>query len=514
MDIKDSIHYHECTKHTYESVRDTDFSLDWKIYPLKYKNYNKNLRKISLPKFDLRNSGISTLEAISGLKTLNNNITNLKDLSEFLYFTYGKTGLKRYPNMLFEMRAAPSAGALYPVELYFIARSLKFLEDGVYHFDPGESLLTQLRSGDFSKYIDNESELCFILTTIFWRAAWKYRSRSYRYCYMDSGHVIGNIIPISHTFGKKPKISYYFDDRAINKLIGIDGVKESTAACLIIENSNNALLSKNIISINDNSNMISSIKTPYDPLSNSEIDYPIIQKINEMTFSLGNYPKNIETLIEHRKKKVVKFHDQKNQIVLPKPDSMKSKELFRSIKERRSVREFNQNPISLLDFSNILYYSTSSVNSEFSNADGEKQSFFDFYIIINNVKDIPKGIYKYSHEENSLVVIKLGDFRFDATFISMEQEVVGNSCFAVLLIADFDEIKILGDRAYRIIHIESGIIGQNIYLAATALGHGCTGIGAFYDDKIDEFLELSGTNQKVIYELTVGSAKPDDRLVP
>ena len=228
-EIKNTIDYHEFTKHTYENVRSTDFTLDWTIYPLKYKNYI-DCEKIKLPDVIVKDFGINTLDAISALKSGDFRLDSLEKLSELLFFTYGKTGLKKYPQMLFEMRAAPSAGALYPVEVYFTARSLGFLPDGLYHYNPGEPELSCLRAGDCFGFLEKECfgkigeevSFCFLLTTIFWRTMWKYRNRSYRYCCEDSGHLIGNLLPMSHAFGLDASVSFVFNDAGVNRLLGVD----------------------------------------------------------------------------------------------------------------------------------------------------------------------------------------------------------------------------------------------------------------------------------------------------
>jgi nitroreductase len=76
-----------------------------------------------------------------------------------------------------------------------------------------------------------------------------------------------------------------------------------------------------------------------------------------------------------------------------------------------------------------------------------------------------------------------------AAYLSLEQPLAGNACFAVSMIADLDEVaRVFGNRGYRYVHFEAGAIGQRFYVGAEALGWNATGIGAFYDDDVHRYL--------------------------
>jgi nitroreductase len=76
-----------------------------------------------------------------------------------------------------------------------------------------------------------------------------------------------------------------------------------------------------------------------------------------------------------------------------------------------------------------------------------------------------------------------------AAYLSLEQALAGNACFAVSMVADLAAAaRIFGNRGYRYLHFEAGAIGQRLYLGAEALGWNATGIGAFYDDDVHRYL--------------------------
>ncbi|HEV8041198.1 MAG TPA: nitroreductase family protein, partial [Bryobacteraceae bacterium] len=71
-----------------------------------------------------------------------------------------------------------------------------------------------------------------------------------------------------------------------------------------------------------------------------------------------------------------------------------------------------------------------------------------------------------------------------------------------------------GDRGYRHVHFQAGAIGQRMYLAAEWLGFQSTGIGAFFDDSVNEYLGIAPEpGRQVVYHFACGYSVPDDRIV-
>jgi hypothetical protein len=76
-----------------------------------------------------------------------------------------------------------------------------------------------------------------------------------------------------------------------------------------------------------------------------------------------------------------------------------------------------------------------------------------------------------------------------AAYLSLEQPLAGNACFAMSMVADLARAaRVFGNRGYRYTHYEAGAIGQRLYLGAEALNWNATGIGAFYDDEVHRYL--------------------------
>ena len=200
--------------------------------PPQYKNYPGS-KIIKLPKPAYR--GISLEEAIGKRRSVRNysgKLITLSQLSQLLYSAQGITG-KLYDQPL---RTAPSAGALYPIEVYVIVNSVEGLARGIYHYAVLNHSLELVKSGDFRKEITaagleqemlGDADVTFVLSAIFDRVRHKYGERGFRYAYIEAGHISQNIYLQAVSLGLGSVSIGAFLDEEINKLIGIDGRTEA-----------------------------------------------------------------------------------------------------------------------------------------------------------------------------------------------------------------------------------------------------------------------------------------------
>src|SRR5262245_36398719 len=144
--------YHNATKHSFRSVRDSVHFLDWPNKPLPFKIYT-TLGPIELPR-EVPPLDMPALEAISRqAETAGDAIPDLKDLAQILYYSAGVTKIKQHPGGEIMFRAAACTGALYEIELYLVCGDLPELEAGVYHFSPHDFSLRRLRRGHYRRHV-------------------------------------------------------------------------------------------------------------------------------------------------------------------------------------------------------------------------------------------------------------------------------------------------------------------------------------------------------------------------
>jgi SagB-type dehydrogenase family enzyme len=116
-------------------------------------------------------------------------------------------------------------------------------------------------------------------------------------------------------------------------------------------------------------------------------------------------------------------------------------------------------------------------------------NFVTLYLYLHRVRDCDPGVYRWDKSNRRLEQLHSGNVERVTAYLSLEQPLAGNACFAVSMIADLDEVaRVFGNRGYRYVHFEAGAIGQRLYLGAEALGWNATGIGAFYDDDVHRYL--------------------------
>jgi SagB-type dehydrogenase family enzyme len=140
-------------------------------------------------------------------------------------------------------RAAPSAGALYPMETYAVIHEVVGLEAGLYHYVPARHELERLRSGDLRAAIVvagigqemlAQAQLCIVLSAIFQRTRWRYHERAYRYILLEAGHIAQNIYLSGTALGLGVcAVGAFFDDD-LNRLLRIDGKDEAALYILAV----------------------------------------------------------------------------------------------------------------------------------------------------------------------------------------------------------------------------------------------------------------------------------------
>ncbi|PYT25550.1 MAG: hypothetical protein DMG57_24575 [Acidobacteria bacterium] len=135
------------------------------------------------------------------------------------------------------------------------------------------------------------------------------------------------------------------------------------------------------------------------------------------------------------------------------------------------------------------------------------------YLYVHRVDQLVPGVYRYWADDGSLELVKPGDQRVMAAALSLGQELAGNACVAFSMIADLERAaRVHGNRGYRYAHYEAGAMGQRLYVAAEAMGFQSTGIGAFFDDDVNRYLEIDRSQGQVIYHFACGYAVTDARL--
>jgi nitroreductase len=128
-------------------------------------------------------------------------------------------------------------------------------------------------------------------------------------------------------------------------------------------------------------------------------------------------------------------------------------------------------------------------------------------LIAGRVEGTPPGLYLLDPGKERYGIVRAGDFTSPMARICLDQDWAAGSALQVLFMADLGLLdRTRGARGYRHAMLAAGRLGHRVYLAATALGLGCCGIGAFYDGEARALLDLEG-DVRLLYLLAVGPVR-------
>ena len=420
--------YHEETKHSYLSVRQHPNRLEWEEQPSVFKRYPDHYERYP---FDLDEAE-----------------------DRFLYHIAGINAKKSYPGVEYYLRMNPSAGALYPNELYLQIRGVEGKKNGIYHYDVAASALTLLYAlkGEegiepYLGYREPRQGYLFLVSSLYWRSSWKYKNRAFRYCLLDAGHILGAIEAAALLKPHAAVVRYTMEREALHRIFGFEGREWFTAAVSVA------------VPIRGSSVVPVEFSLPY-------VDATRTFEANE-TIECA-YRQSSEIVGCRRQTKPPRF-------------SYLPDRLEKAIFSRRSQRGFEGEAITKGQFGYLMEVLSQPVMSDCDLP-------VAVYVVVNRVLDMPLGLYKEG------TYLKYGDFQQKAGYLCLEQyTLAAQGALTFFLTAP--------EGNYQALYQKAGIIGHRLYIAAQYLGLGCSGIGAYYDDEVAAFLEA---DTMVLYALAVG----------
>ena len=202
---------------------------------------------------------------------------------------------------------------------------------------------------------------------------------------------------------------------------------------------------------------------------------------------------------------------------LPKPQELNIKDysLRKAIEERKSVRLYSDDQLTLEELSWLLWCTqgVKEVREESATlrtvpSAGARHAF-ETFLLVNNVESLDAGIYRYVALEHKLVEYVFEEGIADKIAkAAYDQNMVKNDAVTFIWVAvPYRMCWRYVERGYRYLHIDVGHVCQNLYLAAGNINAGVCAIGAFYDDPINELMRLDGEEEFVIYLASVGKKK-------
>jgi SagB-type dehydrogenase family enzyme len=501
-DVAEALAYHNATKHSLASLRNDPHVLEWEIMPRPFKVYTE-LEPIPLAR-ELVGSERAALDAISddGRSAPDGSAPriDLELLAHLLYFTAGVLKRRTYAMGETFFRAAACTGNLHHVDIYLACAELPGLAAGLYHFAPHDLALRRLRAGDQRAVLVGATAaepsvatapVVVIAASTYWRNAWKYRNRTYRHCFWDGGTLLANLLALAAARRVPARLVMGFVDDAVNRLLDVDPQHEAAIA---------------LVALGDGARPASETATAPGPLgletlplSERELVYPRIVAAHVA----GKLDAPAEVAAWRRPLASPEAAAEPGQQVIPllatRPGAPETIESV--ILRRGSARRFTHEPIDLAQLSTILRTATRGVPADFL---APAAQLADVYLIVNAVNGLEPGSYVFDRAREALVLLRKGDFRREAGFLGLGQQLPADAAVDLFWLGDLTHVLAeLGNRGYRAAQLEAAVSGGKTYLAAYALGLGASGL-TFFDDDVTAFFSPHAHGKDVLFLMAVG----------
>ncbi len=530
-DLKNIFQYHNNSKHGYYSFAPGPGYLDWASQPDPFRKYEGadivHLKKIPQTERPFFAEALqdSSFEASQ---------VNFDSISQLFYDSLAISAWKSYQGTKWALRVNPSSGNLHPTESYLISGPIRGLANFpiISHYSPlSHSLEIRANFPDevWKKMVKGlPSDAIFIgLSSIYWREAWKYGLRAFRYCHHDLGHALAAINFSCACLGWRAMLANHLSTKDLECILGLVQTNENEIEvpdCLIAIIPNQDLSNFNI---NEPINADDFLKLTWhgtpNILSSDHVEWTGIQEVSENCEKpfTESYP-NLDIDLEH----------------LPNLLDNDTFSLQKAIHQRRSAVSMDRKTrIDRTTFYQFLIKATPQLNPiPFQSFSWEPQVHLGLFV--HRVNDLPAGLYFLLRNKNhleelkekfkskflwekpeacpedlGLFLLEQGDYLGASKSVSCGQDIAGDGCFSLGMISAFEKpLTQYGSWFYPRLFWECGAIGQVLYLQAEVSGIRSTGIGCFFDDPVHDIFGIKDMSYQTLYHFTVGGPVEDTRL--
>lgn len=502
-----------------------DFVPDFYDQPSRFKTYF-DVERIALPT-DFPDRLVSMAEVIERINEPGREgcALSLEALSTMLQFAHGALSRRLrvtwnqdahslavyHASHFAYARGTPSGGGMYPTEIYWASGSSGTLTPGIYHYDNAHHALERLFAGEVTRHIQEalfehplamKTDQFLLLSLNFWKNAFKYNSFCYHVVTQDLGALLCSLRMLATGFHSDLTPILWFQDEPLNQLLGFDKSAESVFAVIPLVASVPHL------------SQVPRLALPQGPLINKRsyqrservIKFETNERVHEATLIDDEARPEVDCAFQA----CVDVLPGSEQVDLPPPDrALLQDDLLETFTRRRSsFGTFSAHiPLSRSELATLLF-SGSAVRrygSDLKPADG-KPHFTRLMAFINHVDGIEPGAYSYDHERHCLVSVRKGDLtlalQMNYFLQNYNQSETG---VLIAIVGSMDKmLSVYGNRGYRILNAEVGMVVQGLYMAASALSCACGAALGFDNIAMNTLLGLDGTEQKTLLFLMAG----------
>jgi SagB-type dehydrogenase family enzyme len=514
------LEYHERSKHRVNHYAPGPGALDWVNQPGPFREFQGAAQIKSPLLADSLTTRYNDVRCgvLPPPRTL-----DIDSVSILFELSLGLSAWKSYGGTRWALRCNPSSGNLHPTEGYLVCPRVPGLTAGVYHYLSRDHVFEQRALVDDPQWTAVfRGEGIFIgISSIYWREAWKYGMRAWRYCQHDCGHAIAAVSYAAAALGWQTQLVLSVADDVVAGLLGLDrgadfGAAETEApdALLWVGDSDAQPDPARLLDPVHKANW----RGRANGLSQAHVLWPDIDSIHRATHK----PSTPERPAPPR-------------LPLPPPVAPALDLSFAGIaRQRRSAVDFDGTTrISATAFFAMLECLLTRRATPPWNA-LPSAVLVHPALMVHRVDGLQPGLYMCLRNAAALADLKRSmrsewlwqkigpdhlpfylllpyDLRDAAKLICCHQDIGARSCFALGMIARF-EAAWHEPWLYRRLFWECGMLGHVLYLEAEAAGARSTGIGCFFDDEMHALLGIGDHSWQSLYHFTLGGAVDDTRL--
>jgi len=492
--------YHQATKYDPETIGQHP-GLDWAQQPVPYKRYDSTL-PIELAAYLPLDPNPFTGAAVDEDIASDGEALGLACLSRLLYLTYGVTGVIPHQPRPLYLRAAPSAGGLYPAECYLVVRAGGALDAGLYGFDPLKHQLAPLWPGDdaaaglaracYGSAAVAAAPWALVVTAVFERSSWRYGERAYRRVLLDSGHLLGNAALAAPTLGLRGHLTAAFCDDQVSALLRLDSDQEGALAVLALDRAEAPVARP-------------SWSLLPGPVASGEPPLPLLNSLHRAGALPAERPRLVARGEEQAEASAARYGQRGGETLDPGAAPLAlAADLFAAIAGRRSTRAFSRDTVTRAQLARIIAAAYAPETCGLGEQPHLARQLVSTFLAVVAVDGLASGLYYLEPHSRQLRLLKDGCDRDAVQYLCLGQELGGDAAVTVFHTADLAKaVTAYGDRVYRSLHLDAGMLGERLDLAALAEGLGASGIGGFFDDHVNGLLGIPA-EQAVLYITTIG----------
>ncbi len=499
--------FHEFSAHSRAGVFRRAPGADWGAVPPPFKAYPQALQ-VALPPADTARTAPPGLLDVDALSRLLWASAGVNQVSAGIHF-----------------RTSPSSGALFATELYLLARQVPGLDAGWWHYDGRDHRLQRLRalSAAEASEASEASEAAWprpaaelVATAIFRRSGHKYRDRTYRYVLGDLGHLLENTRASAAALGLQWRPLRLFDESMLARTLGLDEAEEGVLACVHLQGRAAAAESRRPA---DAARTGEAAAADAAAFAGQAPDWPAA---GPARWTAPPWPQRTVLGVTDAIHRATSLRSatvaEPTEAPAPSPTRAASAALppqglppprrvlhdervLALIARRRSIRRYRDEPVPLATLGALLHEMVQRPGAVYSDA-------VRVDLVSHAVQGLPSTAWRYDAQQHALQR-RRGDTleRSAARRAALDQDVIGDA--AVVFVLSIDRSALARDdggaaRGYRHAFIESGLVGERLYLAAAALGLGVCAVGAFYDDEASRLIAVDPAHEWVVHFAALG----------